>query len=123
MQEPNNNFAKLNQGANTNGNGAKNRENMIIPQFAPLSVMAETANKNVMAVEEESIDFKQIFNIVKRRWSIISSVAIGLTAAVGFWTYQQPSVYEGKFSMLVEDSSNPTGSSSQNSMASFWLCF
>ncbi len=120
MQEPNNNFAKLNQGANTNGNGAKNRENMIIPQFAPLSVMAETANKNVMAVEEESIDLKQIFNIVKRRWSIISSVAIGITAAVGFWTYQQPSIYEGKFSMLVEDSSNPTGSSGQNNMTSFW---
>jgi len=120
MQEPNHSFSQKSASANNNY-GAANKDGFVFPQFAPLSVIAENGgSQKSMPLEEESIDFKQILTILKRRWIIIASVAIGVTATVGFWTYQQPSVYEGKFSLLVEDTADLTGGGNQNTMAGFW---
>lgn len=112
MPEPNNFFSK-NQDNNAKGIGFQPDRN-IIPEFAPLSVMSEKANQQGALLEDETIDFKQLFNVIKRRWGIISSVAIGITALVGLWTYQQPNIYQGKFSMVVEDPSNPMGNGNDN---------
>jgi capsular exopolysaccharide synthesis family protein len=120
MPEPKPDFSQLNPVTNPHSNGAKPRDQIISPQFMPLSLMTETGKQKAVTGEEESIDFRQILNILKRRWGIISSITIGLSATVAIWTYQQPSIYEGKFSMLVEGNSDPTNSSNQNHLASFW---
>ena len=43
-----------------------------------------------------------LFSFVKRRWAIILGIACGISTAVGWWTFQQSPIYQGKFMMLVE---------------------
>lgn len=46
--------------------------------------------------------FYQFFSSLKRRWIVLMTVTTGITAIVGFWTYQQSPIYQGKFMLLVE---------------------
>ncbi|NJK47411.1 polysaccharide biosynthesis tyrosine autokinase [Candidatus Gracilibacteria bacterium] len=64
---------------------------------------------------DEEINIRQLWSIVKHRSRLIAAVAIGLTALIGVWTFTKTPSYEGKFQLLVgkpiED--NPTLSEDQ----------
>ncbi|MEQ1921500.1 MAG: polysaccharide biosynthesis tyrosine autokinase [Pyrinomonadaceae bacterium] len=45
---------------------------------------------------------KQYFNIVYKRLPIILAITILMTAAVAFYSYRQPSVYQAKTSLIIE---------------------
>lgn len=47
-------------------------------------------------------DTPYFLNLFKRRWAIILATTLGITAGVGWWTFQQSPIYQGKFMLLVE---------------------
>ncbi|MCU0533861.1 MAG: polysaccharide biosynthesis tyrosine autokinase [Hydrococcus sp. Prado102] len=65
--------------------------------------------------DDEEINLRQLWSIVKHRSRLIAAIAIGLTALVSVWTFTKTPSYEGKFQLLVgkpiED--NPTLSEDQ----------
>ncbi|MBK9766881.1 MAG: hypothetical protein IPP63_07620 [Chloracidobacterium sp.] len=45
---------------------------------------------------------RQYFNIVKKRLPIIVAIAIIVTAAVSFYSFRQPSIYQANTEMIIE---------------------
>jgi succinoglycan biosynthesis transport protein ExoP len=54
------------------------------------------------ATTQDDLNLRQILTVVRRRAIVIISVAIAVTSAVAFWTYNQKPKYESKFQLLVE---------------------
>lgn len=52
--------------------------------------------------DEEIVTARPIWKILTHRIGLIIAVAIGVTAGVGAWTFQQTPKYSGKFQLLVE---------------------
>ena len=77
----------------SNGNGKNG-----IPHFYSLPVLGQ-AN---LEEEEESIDLKQLLNVVKHRFRLIIAVALGVTTLATIWTLIQKPKYQGNFQVLVE---------------------
>ena len=51
--------------------------------------------------EDEELNLRQLWTIVKHRIRLIAAVAIGLTTVVGVWTFSRTPTYEGKFRLLI----------------------
>jgi polysaccharide biosynthesis transport protein len=51
--------------------------------------------------DDEEINLRQLWSIVKHRSRLIAAIAIGLTTLVSVWTFTQTPSYEGKFQLLV----------------------
>lgn len=51
--------------------------------------------------DDEEINLRQLWSIVKHRSRLIAAVAIGLTALISVWTFTRTPSYEGKFQLLV----------------------
>ncbi|AFZ32197.1 polysaccharide biosynthesis tyrosine autokinase [Gloeocapsa sp. BRSZ] len=47
-------------------------------------------------------DLRQLLALIRRRALVLGSVAIALSASVGFWTFTRQPKYEGGFQLLVE---------------------
>ena len=52
--------------------------------------------------EGDSIDLRQLTNIVKHRLRLIGTIAIGITTTVAIITFNQEPKYKGSFQLLVE---------------------
>ncbi|WP_019508755.1 polysaccharide biosynthesis tyrosine autokinase [Pleurocapsa sp. PCC 7319] len=59
-------------------------------------------NQSGNEAEGDSIDLRQLTNIVKHRLRLISAIAIGATATAAIITFNQEPKYEGSFQLLVE---------------------
>lgn len=53
-------------------------------------------------VATDEWDLRQFLALVRRRAFVLGSVAIALSASVGFWTFTRQPKYEGGFQLLVE---------------------
>jgi polysaccharide biosynthesis transport protein len=73
----------------------QDRGNNVIPS---LSMMSKKVNNEVDNINS----FSQFFSLLKRRLIVFSTVTIGVTTIVGFWTYQQAPIYQGKFMLVIE---------------------
>jgi capsular exopolysaccharide synthesis family protein len=51
--------------------------------------------------EDEELNLRQLWTIVKHRIRLIAAVAIGLTTVVGVWTFSRTPTYQGKFRLLI----------------------
>ncbi|MGK7874553.1 MAG: GumC family protein [Xenococcaceae cyanobacterium] len=51
--------------------------------------------------DEEKIDLRQLWTVIKRRMPFFLAVAIGVTVAAGFWSFNQKPRYQSKFLLLV----------------------
>ncbi|NCO76270.1 MAG: polysaccharide biosynthesis tyrosine autokinase [Cyanobacteria bacterium] len=102
-------FKKKNSNSplNSINNNPQAQENHIIPS---LSMMSKKSD-----IELDHPDgFSQVFSFIKRRWLVFSTVTIGVTAIVGFWTYQQSPIYQGKFMLLLEKSEEKAQGNNNN---------
>ncbi|MBE9169796.1 polysaccharide biosynthesis tyrosine autokinase [Pleurocapsales cyanobacterium LEGE 06147] len=52
--------------------------------------------------DDESIDLRQLLNIVKHRFRLIAAVTLGVTAVAAIWIFSQEPKYRGSFRLLVE---------------------
>jgi capsular exopolysaccharide synthesis family protein len=111
-------FANVN-GNNGNGsyvNGNSNSVNGSANYVYSLPAM----ERSVVDDGEDSIDLRQLANIVKHRFRLIGGIALGVTAAATILTFLQEPKYEGTFQLLVEpvtqenEEQNPLSILSQN---------
>ena len=94
MEEPRNyQFVSLNGSENGNGHGNGNGY-----QVYSLPVINQN---NHVEEDEESIDLRQLWSVVKHRLRLIVKVALGVTAVSGLWILTQPPKYRGGFQVLV----------------------
>ncbi|MEG3438753.1 polysaccharide biosynthesis tyrosine autokinase [Pannus brasiliensis CCIBt3594] len=54
-----------------------------------------------VAPEEEELNIRQLFSVVKHRALLISIITLGVTAAIGVWSFLKSPVYQGKFLLLI----------------------
>ena len=59
-------------------------------------------NQQRNEAEGESVDLRQLTNVVKHRLRLIIAVAIGVTATTAIFTFNQEPKYKGSFQLLVE---------------------
>ena len=52
--------------------------------------------------DDESIDLRQLLNVVKHRFRLIGAVTLGVTAVAALWIFSQEPKYRGSFRLLVE---------------------
>ena len=82
-----------------NGNGAGiNNSNGNDNYVYSLPVVNQPANE----AEGDSIDLRQLTNIVKHRLRLIVAIAIGVTTTAAIITFNQEPKYQGSFQLLVE---------------------
>ena len=74
---------------NGNGNGYQAYS---LPQVIQTSVEED----------EENLDLRQLWTVVRHRLRLVVVVAVGVTAAVGLWTVLQKPRYESRFNVLIE---------------------
>lgn len=58
--------------------------------------------QNAVEDEDESVDLRQLWSVVKHRMPLMIGVMFSVTSAVAFWTFKQTPIYEGKFELLIE---------------------
>jgi capsular exopolysaccharide synthesis family protein len=51
--------------------------------------------------EDEEIDLRQLWAVIKYRLRLITSVAIGITVLTSLWTFTRTPIYEGRFRLLI----------------------
>lgn len=83
-------MGNLEESLSSNGNGKR------LPS-QPLAYKAQIPEN-----AQDELNLRQLLTLVRRRALVILSVAIAVTAAAGFWTFNQKPKYEGKFQLLVE---------------------
>lgn len=85
-----------NGNGNGNGNKNENKGNAYIysmPTFDPNTTVES---------DEDSIDLRQLLNVVKHRLRLIGVIAASVTTASILWTFYQEPKYQGSFQLLVE---------------------
>ena len=55
-----------------------------------------------LEADGDSIDLRQLGNVVKHRWRLISAVVLGMTATAAIFSFTQEAKYKGSFKLLVE---------------------
>lgn len=51
--------------------------------------------------DEEEINLRQLWTVVKHRIRLIAAIAVGLTTLAGLWTFIKTPTYQGKFRLLI----------------------
>lgn len=51
--------------------------------------------------EDEDLNLRQLWTIVKHRVRLISTIAVGITTLVCVWTFTKTPTYQGKFRLLI----------------------
>ena len=69
----------------------------IQPQVLPLTYYAAQPD-----YAKDDLDLKNLLAIARRRFWLITSVAIAVTATTWVWTWSQTPIYRGEFRVLVE---------------------
>ena len=92
-----------NNGSYINGNSSSVNGNGSYVYSLPVMERSVVDNK------EDSIDLRQLINVVKHRFRLIGGIALGVTAAATIWTFIQEPKYEGTFQLLVEPVSKDEG--------------
>ena len=77
-----------------NGNGKHG-----ITQLYSLPILEQA---NLEEEDDESIDLKQLLNVVKHRFRLIIAVSLGVTTLATIWTLTQKPKYAGSFQVLIE---------------------
>ena len=85
---------------NGNGNGY---QAYALPQIIQTSVEED----------EENLDLRQLWTVVRHRLRLVVVVAVGVTAAVGLWTVLQKPRYESRFNVLIEPPTSKNQSEEQ----------
>jgi capsular exopolysaccharide synthesis family protein len=70
------------------------------PMLAPNFLNFFKENQN-----EDDLNLRQIWSVIKHRKVLIAAVALGFTSLVGLWTAFKTPLYEGEFQLLVADPS------------------
>lgn len=82
-------YSNNHNGNGNNGNGAYVNS---LPIVAPTTVDED----------DESINLRQLINVVKHRFRLIAAVTLGVTAVAALWIFSQEPKYRGGFRLLVE---------------------
>lgn len=61
-------------------------------------------------------DFVKFFAVLKRRWLVFLVMTLGVTAGVGYWTYQLSPIYQGKFLLLIEKPQDQNNANTNNNI-------
>lgn len=83
-----------------------------VQQFIPMTTHSNGNGKdfyklssleqNSLEDEDESIDLRQLWSVVKHRMPLLIGVMFSVTSAVALWTFKQTPIYEGEFQLLIE---------------------
>jgi succinoglycan biosynthesis transport protein ExoP len=68
---------------------------------ANLPVFAQPAFIPSPTQEEEELNLRQVFSVVKHRWWIIAGITLGVTGAIATWTFLKTPIYQGRFLLLI----------------------
>ncbi|MEL6930166.1 MAG: Wzz/FepE/Etk N-terminal domain-containing protein, partial [Cyanobacteria bacterium J06600_6] len=79
-----------------NGNGISQRNGSNSYSYS-LPVVNQTVE-----ADGDSIDLRQLSNMFKHRWRLISAIVAGVTATATIFTFNQEAKYKGSFKLLVE---------------------
>ena len=79
-----------------NGNGISQRNGN-----SSYSYSLPVVNQTVEA-DGDSIDLRQLSNMIKHRWRLISAIVAGVTVTAAIFTFNQEAKYRGNFKLLVE---------------------
>lgn len=82
-------YSNNHNGNSSNGNGA---------YVNSLPIVGQTT----VDEDDESIDLRQLLNVVKHRFRLIGAVTLGVTAVAAIWLFSQEPKYRGSFRLLVE---------------------
>ncbi len=66
-----------------------------------LPVFAQPAFISSVAQEEDELNLRQVFSVVKHRWWLIAGITLGVTGAIAAWTFLKTPIYEGRFLLLI----------------------
>lgn len=61
-----------------------------------------------MDADEEMVDLRQLWMMMKHRMRLIGAITLGVTALIAWWTFQQEPKYLGKFQLLIESTTDNT---------------
>lgn len=64
-------------------------------------IVSQPSLFQAVAPEEEELSIRQLLSAVRHRALLISIVALGVTGAVGVWTFLKTPIYQGKFLLLI----------------------
>ncbi len=70
--------------------------------------------------DEDSIDLRQLVNVVKHRLRLIVLIAAGMTITAALWTFTQEPKYQGNFQLLVEPVTKEKGESPLSLISEDW---
>lgn len=90
-----------------NGNGISQRNGNDSYSYS-LPVVNQTVE-----ADGDSIDLRQLSNMIKHRWRLISAIVAGVTATAAIFTFNQEAKYKGSFKLLVE----PVTEEQENSLS------
>jgi hypothetical protein len=62
-----------------------------------LPVFTQAAFIPSVAQEEDELNLRQVFSVVKHRWWLIAGITLGVTGAIVVWTFLKTPIYEGRF--------------------------
>ncbi len=110
---PNKSFEQSLYPISQNGNGNGNGNGNYLYSMPVLN--AETIDE-----EEDSIDLRQLFNVVKHRLRLILLVAAGITTVAALWTFIKEPLYKGSFQILVEPLTKEQGDSTLSLISGDW---
>ncbi|MDJ0649790.1 MAG: Wzz/FepE/Etk N-terminal domain-containing protein, partial [Xenococcaceae cyanobacterium MO_188.B19] len=110
---PNKSFEQSLYPISQNGNGNGNGNGNYLYSMPVLN--AETIDE-----EEDSIDLRQLLNVVKHRLRLILLVAAGITTVAALWTFTKEPLYKGSFQILVEPLTKEKGDSTLSLISGDW---
>ena len=77
-------------------------------------------SSNTVDEDEDSIDLRQLVNVVKHRLRLILLVAAGMTLTAALWTFSKEPKYEGTFQLLVEPITKEQGETPLSLISEDW---
>ncbi|HHP7230287.1 MAG TPA: GumC family protein [Xenococcaceae cyanobacterium] len=96
-----------------NGNGNGNGNGTYLYSMPVIS-------SNTVDEDEDSIDLRQLVNVVKHRLRLILLVAAGMTLTAALWTFSKEPKYEGTFQLLVEPITKEQGETPLSLISEDW---
>jgi polysaccharide biosynthesis transport protein len=66
-----------------------------------LPIFAQPAFIPSLAQEGDDLNLRQVFSVIKHRWWLIAGIGLGVTAAIGVWTFLKTPIYQGRFLLLI----------------------
>ncbi len=112
---PNKSFEQSLYPISQNGNGHSNGNGNGNYLYSMPVLNAETIDE-----DEDSIDLRQLLNVVKHRLRLILLVAAGITSAAALWTFIKEPEYKGSFQILVEPLTEEKGESTLSLISGDW---